>query len=65
MVTSQCSYISVNDLRLHFGLGQAKTADVEIFWPSGAKEKYAGLAANKLHTIREGTGIVPGRPFTK
>ena len=62
---AQCSYISVNDPRLHFGLGQAATADFDIFWPSGAKESYKGLAANQLHTIREGKGIVPGRPFSK
>jgi hypothetical protein len=65
MVTSQCSYISVNDPRLHFGLGQAATADFDIFWPSGAKETYKGLAAGTLHTIREGTGVVKGRPFRK
>ena len=64
-LTSQCSYLSVNDPRLHFGLGQATTADFEIFWPSGAKETYKGLTANHLHTIREGKGIVPGRPFSK
>ena len=64
-LTSQISYISVNDPRLHFGLGAATTADIEIFWPSGAKESYPGLAANQLHTIKEGKGIVPGRPFVK
>ena len=64
-VTSQSSYLSVNDPRLHFGLGSATTADVDIFWPSGAKETYTGLAADKLHTIKEGKGIVPGRPFSK
>ena len=60
-LTSQCSYVSVNDPRLHFGLGAAESADVEIFWPSGAKETYQGLAAGKVHTIREGKGVVPGR----
>ncbi|HEY6447440.1 MAG TPA: CRTAC1 family protein [Acidobacteriaceae bacterium] len=64
-LTSQCSYLSVNDPRLHFGLGDAKTADVEIFWPSGAKESYPGLAAGQLHTIQEGKGVVPGRGFGK
>jgi enediyne biosynthesis protein E4 len=64
-VTSQCSYISVNDPRLHFGLGAATAADFDIFWPSGAKESYKGLAAGQLHTIREGQGLVPGRPFNK
>jgi len=64
-VTSQISYISVNDPRLHFGLGAAATADIDIFWPSGQKESYPGLAANQLHTIREGKGIIPSRPFAK
>jgi hypothetical protein len=64
-VTSQISYLSVNDPRLHFGLGAATIADIEIFWPSGAKESYPGLAANQLHTIREGKGIIPSRPFFK
>jgi len=54
MLTSQSSYLSVNDRRLHFGLGSAASADVEIFWPSGARENYKNLAAGKLHTIREG-----------
>ncbi len=64
-VMSQTSYISVSDLRLHFGLGAATSADFDIFWPSGAKETYTRLAAGQLHTIKEGKGIIPGRPFAK
>ena len=64
-VTSQSSYLSVNDPRLHFGLGSATAADFDIYWPSGAKESYPGLAADQLHTIKEGKGIVPSRPFSK
>jgi enediyne biosynthesis protein E4 len=64
-VTSQCSFLSANDPRLHFGLGAATAADFDIFWPSGAKESYKGLAAGQLHTIREGQGVVPGRAFSK
>jgi hypothetical protein len=62
-VLSGCSFLSSNDPRLHFGLGAAATADIEIHWPLGAIEKYAGLAACQLVTIREGQGIVKGRPF--
>jgi hypothetical protein len=62
-VLSQASYMSSNDPRLHFGLGPATTADVEVIWPTGASEKYPAQAANRLVTIREGQGIVPGRPF--
>ena len=63
-VLSQASYVSANDPRLHFGLGPETTADIEVHWPSGAVEKYPGLAANRLVTILEGSGIVPGRPFS-
>ena len=62
-VLSGCSFLSSNNPRLHFGLGAAATADIEIHWPLGAIEKYAGVAACQLITIREGQGIVKGRPF--
>ncbi len=62
-VLSQSSYLSAHDPRLHFGLGAAATADIEIHWPLGLIEKYTALAADRLFTIREGVGIVPGRPF--
>jgi hypothetical protein len=64
-VLSQSSYVSSNDPRLHFGLGAETTADIEVYWPSGAVEKYPGQAANRLVTILEGHGIVPGRPFSR
>ena len=54
---------SSHDPRLHFGIGAAINADIEIHWPLGAIEKYAGLAAGQLVAIREGQGIVKGRPF--
>lgn len=57
-VLSQSSFYSANDLRLHFGLGGAETADLEIHWPNGGKETLAGVAANQLITVREGSGIV-------
>jgi len=62
-VLSQSSYLSASDPRLHFGLGSATTADIEIHWPLGLVEKYSALAAGQLVTIREGAGIVKGRPF--
>jgi hypothetical protein len=62
-VLSGTSYISSNDPRLHFGVGSATTADIEIHWPLGLVEKYPGLAAGQLVTIREGQGIVKGRSF--
>jgi len=62
-VMSQCSYLSSNDPRLHFGLGANTVADILVRWPDGKSESYPGLAANQLVTIREGQGIVKGRPF--
>jgi hypothetical protein len=63
-VMSQSSYLSANDPRLHFGLGSAATASIEIHWPSGGVENYEALPANQLVTIREGTGQIKGRPFS-
>jgi hypothetical protein len=57
-LTAQTSYLSVNDPRLHFGLGVAKTADLEIWWPSGERETLRAVPAGRLVTVREGKGIV-------
>jgi hypothetical protein len=64
-VLSQSSYYSANDPRLHFGLGVEKTADVEIYWPSGLKQQLKSIAANQLVTVKEGSGIVPGLAWPK
>ena len=60
-VLSQSSYYSCNDSRLHFGLGAAKEVDVDVFWPSGVREQYKKIPANKLVTIKEGVGPVPNK----
>jgi enediyne biosynthesis protein E4 len=62
-VLSQSSFLSANDPRLHFGLGAATTADVEIHWPTGKMESFSRLPADQLVTVREGQGIVKGRGF--
>ncbi len=46
-------YLSSNDPRLHFGLGAATTADVEVSWPSGARSRVTALAVGREHVIRE------------
>jgi hypothetical protein len=53
-VMSQSSFYSASDLRLHYGLGAAQTADLEIHWPSGAKQLFPGVKADQLVTITEG-----------
>jgi hypothetical protein len=57
-VASQSSYYSCNDPRLHFGLGQAKSADLDVHWPSGLVEKYPATRCDQLITLREGHGMV-------
>ena len=57
-VLAQSSYLSVNDRRLHYGLGAATSADLEIHWPNGQQEKIRNVAANQLVVIQEGKGIV-------
>jgi hypothetical protein len=52
--------MSQSDLRLHFGLGKAETADlIEVKWPTTQKiERFLQVKANQILTIREGGGIV-------
>ena len=53
------SYLSQNDLRVHFGLGSAtKVESVEIRWPSGATETFKNLASDNFYAVLEGKGIV-------
>ncbi len=62
-VRSGGSYYSQNDLRVRFGLDQATVADVEIAWPSGAKDSWKGLAANHLYVVQEGGKILKTMPM--
>jgi hypothetical protein len=60
---AQSSYLSASDRRLHFGLGAETMADIAIRWPCGKEEKVAGVSANQLITVREGSGIVRKQTF--
>jgi hypothetical protein len=57
-VTAQSSFYSVNDRRLHFGLGSSTSADLEVHWTNGLVERFAKVDCNQLVTITEGRGIV-------
>jgi hypothetical protein len=60
-ILSQSSYYSHDDLRAHFGLGSATTADrIDVAWPSGVHEAVEHVAADRFVTIREGSGLVDG-----
>ena len=51
------SYASTNDPRPHFGLGDATMVDdIEVHWPSGAKERFAISAIDRVVTLTEGHG---------
>jgi len=54
------SVMSQSDLRLHFGLGQAKQVDlIEVKWPTTQKiERFPNVEANQILTIKEGAGII-------
>jgi hypothetical protein len=57
-VISGGSYVSTNDPRPHFGLGDATEAGTaEIHWPSGEKETVKLPAVDRIFTITEGKGI--------
>jgi hypothetical protein len=61
-VLSGGSYISSNDPRVHFGLGDADKVDaVEIHWPSGQKEKVMLPGVDKIFTVEEGKGVINGK----
>jgi hypothetical protein len=63
-VRSGGSYISQNDLRLHFGLGGDSTADISIRWLDGKVENFKSVAAGEIVTIEEGKGMVRKQPYT-
>ena len=63
-VRSGGGYFSQNDLRVHFGIGNAeKIALLEIRWPSGQIDKLENLKPNQLIFVKEGAGIVRAMQF--
>ena len=56
-VTSAGSYVSASDKRVHFGLGLATKADVQITWPSGVVQDLESVPADQFVTVVE-----PERP---
>jgi hypothetical protein len=57
-VNAQSSYFSVNDPRLHFGLGEHNTVDIAVNWLGGKSESFPNQQADRLIVIREGDGII-------
>jgi hypothetical protein len=54
-IRSGGSYLSQNDLPLHFGLGTAQQADtVEVVWPNGGTQVFHHIAADHFYKLRQG-----------
>jgi len=65
-VRSGGGYYSQNDLRVHFGLGEAEKVELlEIRWPSGQTESLKDLKPNQLYYVTEGKGITRTESFAK
>jgi hypothetical protein len=59
-VRSGSSYSSNHDMRVHFGLGTVAKIDwVDVRWPSGLTERFDDLPADKINSLKEGTGKPP------
>lgn len=57
-LSAQSGYCSQNDLRAHFGLGNATTIDsIRIEWLSGAKDTYVNVAPNRFVSYTEGQSL--------
>ena len=62
-VRSGGSFCSQSDLRLHFGLGTAKEAQVQVRWLGGAEETLEHVPANRLVVVQQGKGIISQEAF--
>ncbi|MBI1790865.1 MAG: ASPIC/UnbV domain-containing protein, partial [Acidobacteria bacterium] len=60
-VLAQSSFYSVNDPRLHFGLGSEEQADLEVRWPNGRREGVKAVRSDQIVTLQEGRGLLPRR----
>ena len=62
-VLSGGSYLSQNDLRLHFGLGSAiRVTEVKVLWPDGKVQHFEDLAGDTFYALKEG-GAPAARKF--
>ena len=54
-MSSGSSYLSVSDLRVHFGLGKSRRVDsLQVYWPSGQVDQWEGLDVDRFTALREG-----------
>ena len=61
-VISGGSYLSQNDLRLHFGLGTRDRADtVQVYWPDGEIQILKNLPADSIYVVKQGAGVTSSK----
>jgi hypothetical protein len=64
-VRSGSSYISNNDMRVHFGLANSSHIEsLEVRWPSGLTERFLTPAIDTILTVKEGSGKAIESPKT-
>ena len=57
-VRTDGSYLSASDVRVHVGLGaSAADAGVIVQWPDGQRERFTGVAVDRVVTLRRGSGV--------
>jgi enediyne biosynthesis protein E4 len=57
-VHTDSSYLSANDVRVHFGLGEdASIENLIVYWPNGEAEAWGRIPVDRIITIRQGTGV--------
>jgi len=65
-VKSGSSYLGQNDIRTHFGLGDAARVDqVQVRWPAGTTETIEAPLVNTTLTITEGRGVTASAALTR
>jgi enediyne biosynthesis protein E4 len=53
-INNVASYLSSNDVRLHFGLGKAtRIQRIDVMWPSGIRQVLTDVAVNQILVIDE------------
>lgn len=58
-VRSGGSYLSQSDLRLHFGLGAAKTVErLDVIWPGGKTQAFSAVAGDRFYKLKQGGLLV-------
>ena len=56
-VRTDGSYLASSDPRVHVGLGSSTSVDaVQVAWPDGTRERFTGVATDRVVTLRRGGG---------